>query len=773
MGSFPRKVPLSLLWLLVCALLQTPTSAIRKSYIVYMGGHLHSRKEVSSVQTDVLTASHHEFLETFVGSKKKARDAIFYSYTRHINGFAAHLEEEEAIEISKSPGVMAVFPNEKHKLHTTRSWEFLGLESEGTVPEDSIWRKARLGEDTIIGSIDGGVWPESASFDDEGLGPIPSRWKGACESSPSNSIRCNRKLIGARVFYKGYIAAGRTLTASQITSRDSAGHGTHTLATAAGRFVPDASLFGFGNGTAKGGAPSARVAAYKVCWGPTESGDCFGADVLAAFDQAIEDGVDVLSVSLGHTAGDYIRDGLAIGSFHAVKNGITVVCSGGNSGPSWETVENVAPWILTVGASTMDRQFISYAILGSGVQLEGQSLSASSLPANQSYPLISGAGARAANSTVGEAWICSLGSLDPEKVKGKIVVCQLGNVSNVEKGQTVLLAGGVGVIVTSSVTLWNHVPADPHVLPAVALSYDNSLILYNYINSFTNPVAGIIAPTTVVGTKPAPFMAYFSSRGPNSVDPEILKPDITAPGVSVLAAYTEAVGPSDDSFDNRRVRFNIMSGTSMSCPHISGVAGLLKTLHPDWSPAAIKSAIMNTATTKDNLGQPILDSFFLTATPFSYGSGHVRPNLAMDPGLVYDLTVEDYLHFLCAHGYTSGQVATLYGAPFACPLIAPRVLDLNYPSISVPRLSAPTIVTRKVKNVGSPGTYTAQVTAPPGTLVKVTPATLVFSKYGQEEAFKVTVEAVAGAQASIYVYGFLTWSDGVHNVSSPIVVGIV
>ncbi|CAA6674561.1 unnamed protein product [Spirodela intermedia] len=660
---------------------------------------------------------------------------------------------------------MAVFPNKKHELHTTRSWEFLGLENEGTVYEDSIWRKARLGEDTIIGNLDTGVWPESASFNDEGLGPIPSRWKGTCESGPSDPIHCNRKLIGARFFNKGYVAAGGTLTASQITSRDTNGHGTHTLSTAAGRFVPDASILGFGNGTAKGGAPSARVAAYKVCWEPIDDGGCFDADILAAFDQAIEDGVDVLSVSIGQRAENYSSDGLAIGSFHAVKNGITVVCSGGNTGPSWGTVRNVAPWILTVGASTMDREFISYAILGNGER--------------------------------------------------KIVACRFGNVSSVEKGQTVLLAGGVGVIVTSPATLGNHVPANPHVLPAVELSYGNSLFLDNYINSSTNPVARIIPPTTVVGTKPAPFMAYFSSRGPNPVDPEILKvpslficvsiylsihlsiylslfpfyhppslelmkrqyvnsfpvpicalnglqPDITAPGVSVLAAFTEAVGPSDNFFDDRRVRFNVLSGTSMSCPHISGVAGLLKTLHPDWSPAAIKSAIMTTATTDDNLGKPILDSFFLTATPFSYGSGHVRPNLAMDPGLVYDLTMEDYLMFLCALRYTSGQVATFYGAPFACP-----------PIRLVPRLSAPTIVTRKVKNVGSPGTYTAQVTAPSGTLVNVTPATLVFNKYGQEEAFKVTIEAVTGPQASRYVYGVLTWSDGVHNVSSPIVVGIV
>lgn len=189
-----------------------------------------------------------------------------------------------------------------------------------------------------------------------------------------------------------------------------------------------------------------------------------------------------------------------------------------------------------------------------------------------------------------------------------------------------------------------------------------------------------------------------------------------------------------------------------------------------WVPCCLYLAA---ATTIDNLGNPILDSSSLPATPFSYGSGHIRPNLAVDPGLVYDITVEDYLLFLCALGYNSRQVAIFYGAPFACPLIPPRLTDLNYPSINLPQLSAPTIVTRKVKNVGSPGTYTAQVTPPPGVSVNVIPASLVFSTYGQEEAFSITVEVGTGAQAGASVFGSLTWSDGVHDVRSPIVVGIV
>lgn len=203
-----------------------------------------------------------------------------------------------------------------------------------------------------------GVWPESESFSDEGMGPIPSKWKGYCDAN--DGVRCNRKLIGARYFNKGFQAAtGQPLNSSYNTARDTDGHGTHTLATAGGRFVSGANFLGSANGTVKGGSPNARVASYKVCW-PS----CLDADILAAFDAAIQDGVDILSVSLGSRPRHYFGHGISLGSFHAVKNGILVVCSAGNSGPSPGTASNVAPWILTVAASTIDRDFPSNVVLG-------------------------------------------------------------------------------------------------------------------------------------------------------------------------------------------------------------------------------------------------------------------------------------------------------------------------------------------------------------------------------------------------------------------------
>jgi hypothetical protein len=265
-------------------------------------------------------------------------------------------------------------------------------------------------------------------------------------------------------------------------------------------------------------------------------------------------------------------------------------------------------------------------------------------------------------------------------------------------------------------------------------------------------------------------MAAFSSKGPNTITPEILKPDITAPGVSVIAAYTEAQGPTNQEFDHRRVQFNSVSGTSMSCPHVSGIVGLLKTLYPDWSPAAIKSAIMTTAVVKDNSGGPIQNASNFRATPFNYGAGHVRPSKAMDPGLVYDLGLKDYLNFLCALGYNKAQIAYFSEEPYACHKHM-NLTNLNYPSITVPKLSGSITVTRRLKNVGTPGTYSARIQNPAGISVSVEPNSLKFKRIGEEKSFNVTIKANKSKAANKeYVFGKLIWSDGKHYVRSPIVV---
>ncbi|XVF31956.1 hypothetical protein REPUB_Repub17cG0040100 [Reevesia pubescens] len=762
---------LCLVSFIVFSLLLRPAFAAKKSYVVYLGGHSHGL-ESASVDLEAVTESHYDFLGSFLGSHDYAREAIFYSYTRHINGFAATLEDEVAAEIARHPKVVSLFLNKGRKLHTTRSWEFLGLEQNGVVPSNSIWNKARYGEDTIIGNLDTGVWPESKSFSDYGYGPIPSKWKGICQNDKDAGFHCNRKLIGARYFNKGYAAIAGKLNSSFDTPRDKEGHGTHTLSTAGGNFVAKASVFGFGKGTAKGGSPRARVAAYKVCWPPIAGYECFDADILAAFDVAIHDGVDVLSVSLGGAPTAFYNDSVAIGSFHAIKNGIVVVCSAGNSGPAEGTISNIAPWQITVGASTMDREFPSIIVLGNNMRYKGQSLSAKVLPQGKFFPLVSAVDAKAANASIENALLCQAGAIDPKKATGKILVCLRGQNARVDKGQQAALAGAVGMILANNNLTGNEIIADAHVLPASHINYTDGLAVFTYINSTKNPTAYITPVTTQIGTKPAPFMAAFSSKGPNIITPEILKPDITAPGVSVIAAYTEAEGPTNEDFDRRRVQFNSVSGTSMSCPHVSGIVGLLKTLYPNWSPAAIKSAIMTSASTWDNLKEPILNVSNIKAGPFSYGAGHIQPNLAMDPGLVYDLGATDYLNFLCTLGYNETLISMFSQNPYKCPKLI-SLANFNYPSITIPNLVGSITVTRTVKNVGSPGTYRAQVQRPMGISVYVKPKKLKFKKAGEEKTFSVTLKVNKAHSVKEYVFGQLIWSDHEHYVRSPIVVKAV
>nr|GME14492.1 subtilisin-like protease SBT5.6 [Ipomoea batatas] len=267
-------------------------------------------------------------------------------------------------------GVISVFHSDPTEIkpHTTRSWDFVnlleGINGNSISGGEDLLSKANGGKDVIVGIMDSGVWPESPSFSDEGMEPIPSSWKGICE--------------------EGYEATfGRLNQTRDFRSpRDVDGHGTHTASTVGGRRVPNAAAFGgFGAGTASGGAPNVRLAIYKVCWPVpdktlAEGNTCLADDTLAAFDDAISDGVHVISVSLGAIPKGqyYTQNGIAIGALHAVKRNIVVACSAGNDGPEASTVANVAPWIITVGASSTDRVFSSPLKLGNGMIIEGQTV---------------------------------------------------------------------------------------------------------------------------------------------------------------------------------------------------------------------------------------------------------------------------------------------------------------------------------------------------------------------------------------------------------------
>ncbi|XP_077235092.1 subtilisin-like protease SBT1.1 [Tasmannia lanceolata] len=692
---------------------------------------------------------------------------LLYVYETVLSGIAVKLSPKQAQSLKNIDGFLYANLDDMLSLHTTHSPQFLGLKT-----GKGLWNAPNLASDVIIGVIDSGIWPEHVSFSDAHMSPVPARWKGICEEGTSfSSATCNKKLIGGRAFFKAYEAvAGRiNETVEYRSTRDSVGHGTHTASTAAGNIIDHASLFQLASGSALGMRFTARIAAYKVCWPQ----GCASADILAAIDQAIADGVDILSLSLGGSSRPYYNDLMAIAALGAVQNGVFVSCSAGNSGPSESTVSNVAPWIMTVAASYLDRSFPTTVKLGNGRVFRGGSLYTGKGIKKQ-LPLVYGETA----GTQGSAEYCISGSLTPKLVKGKIVVCDRGLSGRAEKGEQVKLAGGAGMLLLNNNDQGEEIFADPHVLPASSLGATAGKALKDYMDSTKKPTATIVFQGTVYGD-PAPVMAAFSSRGPSAIGPDILKPDVTGPGMNILAAWPPVVSPTQLNTDKRRVAFNILSGTSMSCPHVSGLAALLKSVHPDWSPAAIKSALMTTGYTINNKNGSITDAGSITsemATPFAYGSGHVDPERASNPGLIYDIAIEDYLNYICSLNYTSSQLAILARRNYTCPI--DRVLqagDLNYPSFALLFESKKTQTAtymRTATNVGPASSrYSVRVTPSKGITTTVEPSVLNFRKMGEKISYRVTFKALGGKMGSgVSSFGSLVWVSNEHFVRSPIAV---
>ncbi|GMP37763.1 hypothetical protein CsSME_00009308 [Camellia sinensis var. sinensis] len=557
-------------------------------HIVYMGERQHD-------ETELVTDSHHEILSDILGSREAAMESILYSYKHGFSGFAAVLTPHQAALTADFPGVVHVVPNRILSLQTTRSWDFLQVRPHVV---NGILSRSQSGVGCIIGVMDTGIWPESESFTDVGMGKVPDHWRGICqEGEEFNSSNCNRKIIGARWYVKGYEAEFGKLNTSDkvefLSPRDASGHGTHTASTAAGALVENASFVGLAQGVARGGAPSAWLAIYKVCW---STGGCSSADLLAAFDDAIFDGVNVLSVSLGSypPLASYVEDVLSIGSFHAAAEGISVVCSAGNSGPYPQTVTNTAPWTITVAANTIDRAFPTMIILGNNQTVVGQA-SYTGKDVNKFYPIVNGEDIAAVDADEDSARSCDYGSLNATLARGKVVLCFQSQPqrSAAYAARAVLDIEGVGVIFaqfpTKDVTLFLGIPC-------VQVDFTIGTYLLTYMESTSNPVVKFNPSRTAVGQQISPEVAFFSSRGPSSLSPTVLKPDIAAPGVNILASWS----PASSSFllDNTQnqlpLKFKLESGTSMACPHVSGIVALLKTIHPTWSPAAIKSALITT-----------------------------------------------------------------------------------------------------------------------------------------------------------------------------------
>ncbi|KAM0946241.1 putative tripeptidyl-peptidase II [Dioscorea sansibarensis] len=571
-----------------------------------------------------------------------------------MHGFSAVLSGDEVKALKQVSGFLSAHEEKQATMDTTHTYEFLSL---NTVT--GLWPASNYGEDVIIGVIDSGVWPESDSFNDKGMPELaPKRWKGKCEPGQEfNTSLCNRKLIGARYFNKGVLAANPGINISMNSTRDTFGHGTHCASTAAGNYA-SADYFGYASGVARGIAPRSRLAVYKVNW---QEGS-YESDVLAGLDQAIADSVDIISISLGFSGTDFYEDPIAIGSFSAMEKGIFVSISAGNRGPDRSTVHNGTPWALTVAAGSIDRKFSGTLTLGNGQTIIGTTL----YPENALLVNVQ----LVYNETISA---CNSSSLLTSEAEGMIVVCE-DTGSTYFQNYYVTESKAAGAVFIS-----DEIRNFDNTCPGVVINSKQAVNLIKYAKNNLEATVTMKFRQTFVGTERAPAVASSSSRGPSQNIPGVLKPDIMAPGTKVLAAWVPNRAAAIIGNTPLGSDYNIISGTSMACPHAAGVAALLKSARPGWSPAAIRSAMMTTANVLDNTLKPIQDNgFFSDASPLAMGAGQVDPNKALEPGLVYDAKPQDYVSLLYASGYTSKQVRMITRSKSYDSSKASS--DLNYPS---------------------------------------------------------------------------------------------
>jgi subtilisin family serine protease len=700
------------------------------------------------VQYKSFLESRHDAAMAAVGATKKV-----YSYGYTYNGFAAELTAEQAAKLAQMPGVLGVIKDEAYELDTATTPGFLGLTG-----ASGFWATKAKGEGVVIGIVDGGVWPEHPSFSDRtdvngngtkdgklGYQQLPG-WNGRCVPGENfTASNCNQKLIGAQYFNAGW--GGNAGIDAQLpwefnSPRDYGGHGTHTATTAGGNANVPATGAAAAFGSISGIAPRARISAYKVCWQTPTGGSCFSTDSVAAIDQAVADGVDVINFSISGSRTNF-RDSVEIAFLFAADAGVFVAASAGNSGPTTSTVAHPGPWLTTVAAGTHPRNGEGSVTLGNGATYNGASVATPVGP----VPFIDAESAGLPGADPTQVRLCYGGAdgvtvLDPAKVAGKIVVCDRGVTGRVNKSFAVGEAGGVGMVLVN--TSPSSINADFHFVPTVHVDSPVRAALKAY--AATPGATAQIAQGVIVNNLPAPFTASFSSRGPLLAgNGDVLKPDIIAPGQDVLAG----VAPPGNS---GRL-FDLYSGTSMSSPHVAGLGALMKELYPTWSPMMIKSALMTTA--GDILDGPNTNPLVI----FRQGAGHVRPMFAANPGLVYDSGYTDWLNFIC--GTQPGSFCSAFTP------IDPS--NLNQASIAIGDMAGMQTVTRTVTNVGSStATYTASVSGMAGFTVTVAPSTLTIPK-GGSATFTVAFTRTS-APLNAYTGGQLSWTDGTRTVRSPIVV---
>ena len=689
-------------------------------------------------------------------------------FTAALNGFSAALTKTQAMELAKDSRVLAVAADVENAPDYTTT-DFLKL----TGP-DGVWAKqfggeANAGKGVVVGVIDSGYAPDNPFLQGEPVRPlsgpaqvgVPYRtpegriamlksdgttFEGECQKGQGTGASfdgslCNSKVIGARYFadsFLQFVAPENRAPQELISPVDVGSHGTHTATTAAGNANVEQVIDGAGFGKSSGVAPGAKVSVYKICWEDNnpDTGGCYSSASVEAVEAAIKDGVDVLNYSISGN-NNSTTDPVALAFLNAAAAGVFVSASAGNSGPTVSTVNHAAPWLTTVAASTFPSELLGTVKVSDGSLYRGASIMKSEVADKPVVVAAAAAAAGAANPN-----LCGPGSLDAAKVAGKVVVCDRGVVDRTAKSQEVQDKGGVGMILVNLTS--SSEDADNHVLPTVHVNSPKSLELKSKLEA--NPaltVSLVKGDLTGEPPAPAPQIAGFSSRGPSLASGgDLLKPDIAAPGVNVLAGVS--------TIGNHGAQFGFMSGTSMAAPHIAGFGALVLSKQPQWTPAMVKSAMMTTAYPLVKAdGSPNTD-------PFQGGAGHIDSTRVLDPGLVYNSGIKDWLGFLNGQGVDTG-------APQAGTIAA---RDLNLPSIALGGLVGEVQVKRQLTAL-VPGMYQPEVNLP-GFNVQVEPKSLNFAKAGQTREATLTIRNVS-APVGKFSTGSLTWK-GPSTVSSPIAI---
>ncbi|WP_416377099.1 S8 family serine peptidase [Arthrobacter sp. CDRTa11] len=690
-------------------------------------------------------------------------------YTAAINGFSADLTAGQAVKLAKDPAVLLVAPDTENAPDYSTT-DFLKLSGPNGSWNTVFGGQENAGKGVVVGVIDSGYTPSNPFFAGQDVQPLTGQAQvgvpyrtaegkiamlksdgdtfiGECQKGEGagaafDGSACNSKVLSARYFaddFMKYVAPEHRAPEELISPVDVGSHGTHTASTAAGNANVRTNLGATDMGITSGVAPAAKLSVYKVCWEDDnpDTGGCYSSASVAAINQAILDGVDVLNYSISGSTST-TTDPVSLAFLSAASAGIFVAASAGNSGPAASTVNHGAPWLTTVAASSFSTELQGTVEFEDGSKFRGASLMANPVPASSAVLAVDAAAAGAANPA-----LCGPNVLDPAKVTGKIVVCDRGVIDRVAKSAEVQRAGGVGMILvnlaTSSEDLDRHSVPTVHVNPPATQEIKNKITANPAIK-----VALVNKDTTGLSAAPQPQVAGFSSRGPLlATGSDLLKPDVAAPGVAVLAGVSP-IGSGGD-------QFGMMSGTSMAAPHVAGFGALVLAKNPGWSPATVKSAMMSTAGDVKNADGSRNSDVFAT------GAGQVDVARVLDPGLVYDNTEDDYLRFIQGTGLDLGipDLGTT----------APR--DMNVASFALGALTGKTEVTRTVTAL-TPGLYRAQANVP-GVKVSVTPSVLNFEAAGEKRTFKVKFENT-GAALGQFAMGSLVWQGAGKNITSPIAV---